>query len=117
MFKSTQTKGILLRRYLFPNASLSVVQRVSDLIPCPSTGLPVSSPLRQTQMARGSSDQSEALSVCQTDSSSVPEAHYQAAAAVAAAVAVAATTVMQPPDGCMQLTTRNTSLSVTTSCL
>lgn len=89
--------------------SQSVGQRVCDLILCPSDGTSLSSPLRETQMAWGISDQSEDLSVCQTDSSSVPEDDYQATATATAA----ATTVTPPPDGCVQLITQTS----TTSCL
>lgn len=72
---------------------------------CPPSGMPLSSPLSAgTQMAWGGSDQGEGLSVCQSDSSSVPEAHYQAAATATAMT----TTAMQPPDFCMQLTAYNT---------
>lgn len=95
----------------------SVGQCVCDLTPCPPVGMSLSSPLcAGTQMAWGGSDQGEGLFVCQTDSRSVPEAHYQAAATATT------TTAIQPPDDCMQLTThihttQNTSPSVATSCL
>lgn len=83
--------------------SQSVGQCVYDLTLCPPVGMSLSSPLDAgTQMAWGSSDQGEGLSVCQTDSSSAPEAHYQAAATATT------TTATQPPDDCMQLTTHNT---------
>lgn len=82
----------------------------------PPAGSP-SSPLRRTQMAADGGGQSETLSVCQTDSSSVPEAHYQAAAGAAGGSRQQRPQQpCEPPDRCMQLSVCNARPSVSSPC-